>query len=140
MIQAIPIVVITPKDKKYTLSKDDFSLVRQLVSEARGANITDTESNLDSLLDSDLKFKNRKVFKLSIEELSVDTADFKVGSTHGALSEWDTHYMENLIKCAVSQVNSILILPSYIEVVTASTQKPKTPKCKKPRKGKKKES
>jgi hypothetical protein len=116
----LPVVVISPKDKKYKLSKDDFSLVRQLVAEARGSNLRDTESNLDTLLDSDLKFKSRKVFKLRIADLDVDTEDFRVTSTQGSLSEWDLHYMENLIKCAAIQINSILILPSYIQVARAS--------------------
>jgi hypothetical protein len=146
MISKIPTIIVTMKDKKYKLTREDFSFVRQLVLGARDISHTETAERVRVLLASSLKFKNKKVFTLTLEPLAVDTARFTIASSHSELSAWDIHYMSNLIKCAALQPDTVVILPSYITIDSPSLSTkllkgpeapPEKPKAKRTRKPKK---
>jgi len=126
----IPVIRIHTTDKKYVLTQEDLSLVKSLVWAAKSTDTKTTDKNLAELLDSKLKFKNKKAFKLTISALDIDPTDVKVTSAIHDLSAWNVHYMENLVKCAAQHPNSILILPNYVKVGEVGKAKPVKTKAK----------
>lgn len=141
MIVKIPTIIVTAKDKTYKLTRADFQFVRMLVLSSRDTSQEETAERLTHILNSSLKFKNKKAFTLTLEALAVDISGFTVDSTSTKLSEWDRHYMSNLIECAAGQPDTVVILPSYIKVVSPALEalKEASPKKKRtPRKPKKK--
>jgi hypothetical protein len=129
----IPVVLICPSDKKYVLNRGDFEFVRALLLSIRTPDTDETNRRLGKLLRSSLKFKNKEAFKLKLDTAHIDTENIKFKSTNGELSDWDMHYMGNLVKCVLSQKNSILILPAYIKICGVDPKKKKTRRTRKTR-------
>lgn len=134
MIAKIPTIIVTVKDKKYKMSRADFSFIRMLVLSSRDVSHEETSERLRKLLESSLKFSNKKSFSLKLEPLAVDTEGFEITSSVTKLSAWDKHYMSNLISCAAAQPDTIVILPSYITVTSPSLPPATKAPVRKPRK------
>lgn len=122
MIVKIPTIVVTPKDRRYRMSREDFSFVRMLVLSARDISQEETAQRLNKLLTSDLKFKNKKAFSISLSAMPIDTENFTISSTRHKLTDWEQHYMRNLLECAAVQPDIVVILPSYIKIVSPAIE------------------
>ena len=115
---SLSVIKVKIPNAKYLMSRADLDFVREQLTAAKADSTAATKENLDSVLGGKHKLPNGTAYTLKLAAVTIDPALFYVYSTRHCLNQATTARLINLVRCAITASNTLLVFPDYIVIST----------------------